>query len=162
LRPVKIALSIAFLLVAGAHPASQGQSGRVKSSSNTPAVAIVPINASKLSTPSLSKEWTRPKLVDGERIYLSPEVDTKAFIWKKPQPVATKEARREIFFGKIVLEGILAADGQVTHLTILKGLHPGLNQKTLEAAQQIRFEPAMKDHKPVSMWIELVYEFWFF
>lgn len=157
---MKIVLRIAFLIVVGAHSATQGQSGRVKSSPKKQTIPIVPIDAPKLSAPAKSKEWERPQFVGGERIYLGREVDTKAFIWKKPEPGTTKEAKRASFHGKIVLEAILAASGKVTHITILKSLPYGLNQKALEAAQQVRFEPAMKDGKYVSVWVQIEYEFW--
>ena len=160
MKPVKIVLSIAFLIVAvGAHSATQGQSGRVKSSPKKPTVAPVPV---ALPDPTAkSKKSALPQIVDGERIYLGREVDTKAFIWKKPAPGTTKEAKRNSFHGKILIEAILATDGKVTNITILKGLPYGLNQKALEAAQQIRFEPATIDGKPVSTWVQLEYEFWF-
>ena len=99
--------------------------------------------------------------MDGERIYLSREVDTKAHVRKNPPPYSTKEAKRNSFHGKILLELILTADRKVTNITILKSLPYGLNQKALEAAQQIKFDPAMKDGKAVSQWVEIEYEFWF-
>jgi hypothetical protein len=38
-------------------------------------------------------------------------------------------------------------------------LLPGLTERAIEAAQRTRFIAAMKDGKPVSMWIQLEYYF---
>ena len=160
LARISISIPVLFLLLAILSPA-QGQSGRVKSSPKKPTVAPVPVAAPTPPVPEKPKKSDLPKIVDGERIYLGSEVDTKVFIWKRPAPGATKEAKRHSFHGKVVLEAILAASGEVTHITILKGLPYGLNEKALEAARQIRFEPAMKDDKPVSVWVQIEYQFWF-
>lgn len=162
MKLIKIFASITILLVLiGADSTAQGQSGRVKTSARKPSVSVSPVETPTPSLPAKAKKSERPQFVDGERIYLGREVDSKAFIWKRPTPGATKEAKRNSFHGKIVLEAILAANGKVTNITILKSLPYGLNQKALEAAQQIRFEPAMKDGKPVSVWVQIEYEFWF-
>jgi TonB family protein len=161
LKLVKITISIAISLVLfGIYSPARAQSGRVKTAPKRPTVEVVPVKTRTPSAAEKSKKFDHPQFVDGERVYLNREVDSKAFIWKRPAPGTTKEAKRESFHGKIVLEAILAANGKVTNITILKSLPYGLNQKALEAAQQIRFEPAMKDGKPVSVWVQIEYEFW--
>ena len=42
---------------------------------------------------------------------------------------------------------------------VIKGLPGGLTEKAMEAARQIKFIPAMKDGKPVSMWMNFEYKF---
>jgi TonB family protein len=140
-----------------------GQSGRVKESPKKPPVVPVPVDAAGVY-PSVAegpKKPGQPKFVDGERIYSGREVDVKARILKKPEPSGTAEARRHSFRGKVVLQAILAANGQVTNITLIAGLPYGLNQKSLAAAQLIKFEPAMKDGKAVSEWVRIEYTFWF-
>ena len=158
LARISISTAALFMFLA---VSSLAQSGRVKSSPRKPTVAPVPVATPSASLREKTKKSDLPKFVDGERIYLGPEVDTKAFIWKRPEAGTTREAKRHSFHGKLVLEAILAANGEVTNITIIKPLPYGLNEKALEAARQIRFEPAMKDGKPVSQWVQIEYEFWF-
>jgi TonB family protein len=161
LKLIKISSGIAILFVLiGEHSFAQCQSGRVKISPRKSTVTTVQVETGTPAVPAKPKKSDRPQFVDGERVFLGSEVDSKAFIWKRPVPGATREAKRNIFHGKIVLEAILAANGKVTNILILKSLPYGLNQKALEAAQQIRFEPALKDGKPVSVWVQIEYEFW--
>jgi protein TonB len=98
-------------------------------------------------------------MVDGERIYTSKEVDEKLQILKKPSPGFTREARKHNTRGYVILRAILAADSTVKHIEVITGLPDGLSDKAIEAARQLKFKPAMKDGKPVSAWIELVYRF---
>lgn len=137
------------------------QSGRNKQSGKKPTVAPVPIEVPTPSAPEKPKEPALPKMVDGERVYRRREVDTEAIVLKKPPPRSTEESRRHSFRGKIVVQAILTADGEVTHITIIEGLPYGLNEKAIEAARKIKFEPATKDSKPVSQWIRMEYSFWF-
>jgi protein TonB len=59
----------------------------------------------------------------------------------------------------VVLRAILAADETIKHIEVETGLPHGLSDKAIEAAQQIKFKPAKKDGKPVSVWVELEYHF---
>jgi len=45
------------------------------------------------------------------------------------------------------------------HPEAVSGLADGLNERAIEAAQQIKFYPAVKDGQLVSMWMELQYNF---
>ncbi|HEX4901022.1 MAG TPA: energy transducer TonB, partial [Pyrinomonadaceae bacterium] len=69
------------------------------------------------------------------------------------------EARQAGVRGTVVLRGILAADGTVQNLLVIKGLPGGLSWQAVEAARQIRFTPAMIDGKPVSMFVQMEYCF---
>ena len=100
-----------------------------------------------------------PQIVDGERIYVSREVDQKAVIHAKPKPGYSREARRQNTRGIVVLRVILAADETVKHIEVLTGLPNGLSDKAIEAAEKIKFTPAMKDGKRVSLWVQLEYRF---
>jgi protein TonB len=54
---------------------------------------------------------------------------------------------------------ILAAGETVKHIEVVKGLPDGLTDKAIEVAQKIKFKPARKDGKPVSVWVEVEYGF---
>ena len=54
---------------------------------------------------------------------------------------------------------VIDANGQVTNIHAISGLPEGLTERAIEAAKQIKFVPAMRDGHPVSMWMELQYNF---
>jgi TonB family protein len=107
----------------------------------------------KSSKPSL------PEFFDGERIYTSKQVDQKARIIAKPTPGYTREARRHSTRGLVILRAILGADQIVKQIEVITGLPDGLSERAIDAARRIRFSPAMKDGKPVSVWVEIEYRF---
>ena len=45
------------------------------------------------------------------------------------------------------------------HIKVVSGLPYGLNDRAVEAAKKIQFTPAKKNGHPVSMWMELQYNF---
>ena len=157
---MKLSCIAVVLLILGIAGLAGGQSGRVKTAPGKPTVAPVPVEKPE-TPPEKPKKSEFPKIVDGERIYLGSEVDNKAFILKKPEPSGTSEAKRHSFHGMVVLHAILGANGQVTNVTIIKGLPYGLTKKSIEAALLIKFRPATKDGEFVSEWVRLEYEFWF-
>jgi len=92
-------------------------------------------------------------------VYWPNEVDSKARIISKREPAFTEEARRGRVNGTVVLRMILMADGTVGHILILKGLPAGLSEEAIYAARATRFEPAMKDGRPVAQFITVSYGF---
>jgi len=94
-----------------------------------------------------------------DRIFSGREVDSKARLLSKPDPTYTEEARKNQISGTVVLRAVLSANGQVTNINAVSGLPNGLTERAIAAAKQIKFTPAMKDCHPVSMWMELQYNF---
>lgn len=92
-------------------------------------------------------------------IFSSLEVSPKAVIYSKPEPAFTEEARQKGTGGEVLLRLVLAADGTVRYILVLKFLPDGLTEKAIEAARQIRFKPAIKDGRPVSQYVTLAYNF---
>jgi protein TonB len=87
------------------------------------------------------------------------EVARKAMIVFKPEPGFTEDARRFNVTGVVRLRAILASDGQVKSLSVVKPLPHGLTRKALVAARSIRFQPAQKDGRAVSQYVVLEYNF---
>lgn len=50
-------------------------------------------------------------------------------------------------------------DGTITNIRVVAGLRGGLTERSIEAARKIKFIPATKDGKPVSMWMQLEYNY---
>ena len=96
----------------------------------------------------------------GERqIFSAKEVTTRARVLSKPEPQYTEKARGNRITGTVVLRAIFAADGKVRAIRPVKALPDGLTLMAIEAARRIRFVPATKDGRPVSMYIQLEYNF---
>lgn len=100
--------------------------------------------------------------IGGEPVYSGKEVSSKARILAKPEPNFSDRARKRGIRGLVILRGILAADGTVKHLLVIQGLPEGLTESALASARRIKFSPATLNGKPVSMYIQLEYNFAFF
>jgi TonB family protein len=87
------------------------------------------------------------------------DVDTKPRLISKPEPVYTERARSHLVVGTVVLKVVFAASGKVTNIRVVQGLPDGLTERAIEAARKIKFVPASKEGKYVSMWMQLEYNF---
>jgi protein TonB len=96
---------------------------------------------------------------DYNRSFKANEVSVRAVITYKPEPGFTEEARRENVTGLVRLRAVLSASGEVTNISIVKGLPSGLTEKAITAARQIKFRPAQKDGRTVSQYVTLEYNF---
>lgn len=92
-------------------------------------------------------------------IYKGRDVTTKARLLSKPEPVYTQSARNAGITGTVVLRCVFAADGTVKHILVVQALPAGLTQQSIAAARKIRFVPAMINGNPVSMWMQLEYNY---
>ena len=100
-----------------------------------------------------------PESGDSESVYTGKEVDRKVLIIMRPEPTYTELARKNGVTGTVVLKVVFSASGAVTNIRILSDLPMGLTDRAVTAAKQIKFMPASKDGKFVSMWILLEYNF---
>lgn len=110
----------------------------------------------------LLQDYVEFPMIEGFPIYKGSEVSTKARVLQKPEPTYTQAARENQVTGTVVLRGIFAGDGKVRLLHPLAGLPHGLTGNAMKAARQIKFIPATKDGRPVSMWVEIQYNFHLF
>ncbi|QQS48224.1 MAG: TonB family protein [Acidobacteriota bacterium] len=63
----------------------------------------------------------------------------------------TEEARQNKVQGTVVLNVVFTADGRISNIRVVRGLPDGLTEKAIEAAQKIRFRPAVRNGSPVSV-----------
>ncbi len=96
---------------------------------------------------------------DYNRVFSGKEVSTKARVISKPEPNYTEDARKNQVTGTVVLRAILTSGGQVSGIRAVSGLPHGLTERAIAAARNIKFVPATKDGRPVSMHIQLEYSF---
>lgn len=87
------------------------------------------------------------------------QVTTKARVLSKPEPSYTEDARRTQVTGTVVLRAVFTAEGAVRHFLVIQGLPYGLTEAAISAARKIKFTPAAIDGRPVSMFIQLEYNF---
>jgi len=71
----------------------------------------------------------------------------------------TEAARRGKHGGICILSLVVDRNGMPRDVRIVKALGYGLNEKAVEAAQQYRFKPAMKDSEPVPVTIHVEVSF---
>ena len=96
---------------------------------------------------------------DYNKIFSGKDVTTKARVLSKPEPQYTEEARKNQITGTVVLRAVFSSAGQVTQIRAVSGLPNGLTERAIAAARQIKFVPATKDGRSVSMWMQLEYNF---
>ncbi len=87
------------------------------------------------------------------------EVTTKARILSKPEPTYNERARQAGVEGTVILRAVFSSDGAVKHILVIRSLPYGLTEQSIAAARRIKFVPAVKDGKPVSMVFQLEYNF---
>ena len=94
-------------------------------------------------------------------VYRSSEVDIKARVLSKPMPDFTTEAMQHHTSGTVILKVIFTSYGKVAAIRAIHGLPDGLTEASIQAARKIKFVPAMKAGRPVSMYAQLEYSFSF-
>jgi TonB family protein len=71
----------------------------------------------------------------------------------------TEEARQHKVEGTVVLTVVFGADGRIQDIRTVRGLPEGLTETSIEAAQKIRFQPAVQNGRPVSVRATLEFSF---
>ena len=77
----------------------------------------------------------------------------------KPEPEYSTEARQAKYQGTVVVSLIVGSDGKAHDVRVARSLGMGLDEKAIEAVQQWRFEPAMKDGRPVAVAVNVQVSF---
>jgi TonB family protein len=96
---------------------------------------------------------------DPDQVYSTSQVNERARVLSKPEPQYTEEARRSGITGTVILRVVFSRTGEVTNIRAVQPLGGGLSEKAIGAARQIRFVPAKKNGQPVSMYMQLEYNF---
>lgn len=94
-----------------------------------------------------------------KRTFTSSEVDQRARLLSKPEPQYTEEARRNQVTGTVMLRVVFSSSGEVVQIRALSSLPFGLTERAIAAARQIKFTPAMKGGRAVSVHMQLEYNF---
>jgi TonB family protein len=76
-----------------------------------------------------------------------------------PDPEYSEEARKAKFQGTCVLWLVVGPDGRPRDIRVTRTLGLGLDEKAIEAVKNWKFEPALKDGKPVAVQINVEVSF---
>jgi len=77
----------------------------------------------------------------------------------QPDPEYSEEARKAKYQGTCVLWLVVGPDGKPRDIRVARSLGLGLDEKAIEAVKTWKFEPAMKDGKPVAVQINVEVSF---
>src|SRR5215213_4424162 len=87
------------------------------------------------------------------------EVEQRARLLYKPEPQYTEEARRNQVTGTVMLRVVFSSSGEVVQIRAVRTLPFGLTERAIEAARLIKFVPAIRGGRPVSVHMQLEYNF---
>ncbi len=77
-----------------------------------------------------------------------------------PPPKYPRRARRMGLEGRVMLEVLISAKGQVDELRVLQSSgHKVLDRAALSAVRKWRFEPGTKDGRKNKMWVRIPIHF---
>ena len=76
-----------------------------------------------------------------------------------PEPEYSNEARVAKFQGDVLLWVVVGADGIPRDVRVRRSLGMGLDEKAIAAVSTWRFEPAMKDGRPVPVQVSIEVNF---
>jgi len=119
------------------------------------AFSIIPVG---LAAPQENKNSNEPNPGE-DRVYKPNEVTKATVILFKPKADYTAAARKNRVSGTVALWAVLRVSGAVTNIRINVGLPDGLTQQAIDAARKIKFTPAEKDDRKVSVLVKLEYKF---
>lgn len=92
-----------------------------------------------------------------ETIMATKEATTRLHISSKPPPDFSGLSES----GNSVLRAVFSADGSVKHVLVLKRVTSDFDLRCIEAARKIKFTPAIKEGRAVSMILQLEYNRYF-
>jgi TonB family protein len=92
-------------------------------------------------------------------VFTGPSVERKYIIVMRLEPTYTEEARQKKVVGTVVIKAVASANGNVERIEVKQGLPAGLTEQAIAVLQKMKFIPAVKDGRFVSMWIQVEYNF---
>ena len=91
-----------------------------------------------------------PPLLSDETVYEA-SLELHPSILYKEKPRHTEEAMRQHARGSVFPSLVFKSDGKISNPIVILGQPYGLNEELIKAGHKIRFSPAIKDGKPVSV-----------
>ena len=110
-------------------------------------------NGNGRSTPEI--EDTQPR----EKPVITANTNRGVMILSKPRAIYTDRARQNQLQGQVILRVTFKSDGRIGKVKVVSGLADGLTQNAIEAAKKIKFEPQIKNGKPITTKKSVMYSF---
>jgi TonB family protein len=132
------------------------ESVRLITKNNTIAPNAPPDTVSTTLPKIIEKQLLRE---DDSKAVAADAVDRKLIILKAPRPRFSIEARRSLQSGRIKLKVLYSSSGKITDVEVLQSPSKSLTDAAVEAAKAIKFIPAEKDGKLVSIYKTQEYSF---
>jgi len=77
----------------------------------------------------------------------------------KPRPEYPELARKAKLPGRVVLQAVVAKDGTVVEVTVLRSTSSLFEDAAVEAVKQWRYEPALSGGQPVAVYFTVIVDF---
>jgi TonB family protein len=117
-----------------------------------------PLPESKPVQPPITLPVTRSSAAAGGVYRIGGGVSARRVMYS-PDPEYSDEARKARHEGVCVLSLIVGPDGLPRDMRITRSVGMGLDEKAIEAVNRWRFQPAMKDGKPVGVAVNVEVQF---
>jgi TonB family protein len=110
--------------------------------------------------PAMRQIQKRPISTANDKPTIEPmTIDLKPTILYREKAKYTEIARINRVHGIVVLQAVFAVNGEMQDIRVIRGLPDGLTRKAIEATRKLRFNPATRDDKPVSVRGNLEFKF---
>jgi TonB family protein len=86
-------------------------------------------------------------------------VDQKAALVSKFEPESNEYAQANGVAGMALYHAVIGADGKPGEIAVARPIGFGLDENAVTAIRNAKFEPAIKDGKPVPVLLDLVVQF---
>lgn len=124
------------------------------------AEAFVPTNLSSLDSGGGDSLVVMPDAVGNDNP--SPDefvaVEEMPVLIQIPAPVYPDMARQAEVEGTVMVRALVGKDGKVQDAFVTEGV-PMLNDAAISAARKAVFKPALQQHKPVAVWVQIPMRF---
>jgi len=160
-RPLLVAAPLVFMMLANV----QAQSGRPAPTPQRPDRGVLLGSSTMLTLAVTARTFGQSPggTAVGEKcdgpIYEPKDVSLQPKFGPRTSPDLTPEALAHSVRGRVVLSAVLCRTGKVTDVQVIEGLPFGMTEKVIEAARQIKFEPAERSGHRVSEVTRFEYEF---
>jgi TonB family protein len=95
-----------------------------------------------------------------KKVYELTDEITAPRLLEAATPGYTDEAKKKKIQGDVILTVIVNEKGDVTEPKVKKGLGAGLDESAIEASKYFKYKPGTKDDTPVSVRMELTFNFY--
>ncbi len=149
--------TLSLLLMICAHALAQQEHVLIPSGEALPEVCVCLLESTAQSQEPrvVSPGIRKPDAATSDII----AVDIQPVVKKRGTPKYPPEALASRMEGKVWIKALVDTTGKITETDVISTENAVFNAAALDAAAQFVFSPAMKDNKPVAIWITIPFNF---